>query len=286
MRESRALTLEEAAVRLGLHYMTVYRYVRTGRLPAEQRDGRWQIRPEDLSLVAGPAGRRQPRQEGGERKSKSLSGAVDRMVDRLLAGDSSGAWSIVDSALLAGSPQDVHLQILGPALRSIGDKWETGRITVADEHRATAVALGLLGRLGPLFARPGRRRRGSVLLAGAETDPHAIPILMVGDVLRSEGFEVIQLGADVPVDHLVAMAFRAELLAVGVSVSTDGGLIHAERAVSRLHEHLPGVGVFLGGPAVGSEETARASGADGWAADAGSAAELVLRLAGGRTSEA
>ena len=43
------LTLAEAAQELGVHYMTVYRYVRTGRLPARQVAGEWQIEPADLA---------------------------------------------------------------------------------------------------------------------------------------------------------------------------------------------------------------------------------------------
>lgn len=290
MADSPTLTLDEAAARLGVHYMTVYRYVRTGRLPAERRDGRWHVRPDDLARLAaqseadaGSKSSRRPEQGQREtgRGARSLLGATPRMVDRLLAGDASGAWLIVENALLAGRPQDVYLGIVGPSLRTIGDQWESGRITVADEHRATAVALGLMGRLGPLFGRRGRRRSGSVLLAGAETDPHLIPILMVGDLLRAEGFDVIQLGADVPVEHLVGLATRVEPFAVGLSVSTDHALAHAGRAATELHDRLPGVQVFVGGPAVTSELMARAAGADGWAPDASGAAELMLRLAAG-----
>ena len=59
------LTLPEAAEELGVHYMTVYRYVRTGRLPAKRVGGTWQIAPADLELVrrVGPGDRR-PRPSG------------------------------------------------------------------------------------------------------------------------------------------------------------------------------------------------------------------------------
>lgn len=277
--EHEALTIEDVASRLGLHYMTVYRYVRTGRLPAEWRDGRWHIRPEDLDLVTRPravADRRST--AGADRGTRSLSGAADRMLQRLLCGDSSGAWLIVENALLAGTPQEVYLQVLAPCLRAVGEQWERGEISVADEHRATAVALGLIGRLGPLFARRGRRRPGSVLLAGAEGDVHTIPITMVGDLLRAEGVPVIQLGADVPVETLVAAARSTEPAVVGLSASTALAVANAERAIGALHRHVPGVPVLLGGPAVASEEAARASGADAWAPDASSVVDLVLNL--------
>jgi excisionase family DNA binding protein len=276
------LSIEKAAGLLGLHYMTVYRYIRTGRLAAEYRDGRWQILSEDVEalLPPGRADRRRAAQAGGARKSaRSLEGAAGRMLDRLLAGDGPGAWLIVEQALLTAAPSDVYLLVLAPSLRTIGEHWESGRISVGEEHRATAMALGIVGRLGPLFGRPGRRRRTSVLLAGAEGDPHVIPLMMVGDLLRSGGLNVVQLGADVPVDTVVAMAAASEPSVVGLSASTDPTVASAARGISELHRQLAGVPVMLGGPAVPSATVAERAGADGWAGDGASAVDLALRLA-------
>ena len=74
---------------------------------------------------------------------------------RMRVGDGLGSWSVVESALVSGSPSDMYVNLLGPALRQIGDGWSRGAISIADEHRATAVALGLAGRLSPLFVRRG-----------------------------------------------------------------------------------------------------------------------------------
>lgn len=275
--EPGTITLEEAAARLGLHYMTVYRYVRTGRLPAEFRDGRWHIKPDDLAAAARHGGK----ESGRRRPAASLTRAVERLVERLVAGDAAGAWQIVEQGLVAGSPSDVYLYLVAPGLRTIGDRWETGELTVADEHRATAVAIGIVGRLSPLFARRGRRRPGCLLLAGAEGDHHSIPLMMVADQLRSEGFNLIHLGADVPVAALVDMAGGADITAIGLSASTDRAVAGARRAIVAVHERVPGVPVMLGGPAVTSPEAARAAGADGWAPDAVAAAELALAIGRG-----
>lgn len=278
--EAETISIEEAADRLGVHYMTIYRYVRTGRLPADREGPRWRIRPDDLALAsplgdveAGAARRRRE----AERGARALAGAVPRLRDRLVAGDAAGAWAIVENALMAGTASDVSLHLLGPCLRNIGDEWERGRITIADEHRATAVAIGIAGRLSPLFTRRGRRRSGAVLLAGAQHDPHSIPLMMVADHLRAEGLDVIHLGADVPVDTLVATAATVELRAVGLSASTTPAVASARRAVDELHRRVPGVPVVLGGPAVPTERAALSAGADGWAPDAAGAARLFLR---------
>ena len=271
------LTIEEAAGRLGLHYMTVYRYVRIGRLPAEYRNGRWHIAEGDLELVSRPRTPGRPPRRG---RPESDSAVVQRLMERLLAGDGAGAWQIVESALLAATPAELYTRIIGPCLRTIGDRWEAGEITVADEHRATAQALRIVGRLGPLFSRPGRNRPGLVLLAGAEGDSHAIPLMMVADLLRTAGFDVIQLGADVPVETLVAMASVEGIVAIGLSASTDEGAANLARALTVLRSVVPGVPVLVGGPALPSEQSAVELGADGWAADATGAVEVLTRLAG------
>ncbi|HET9732040.1 MAG TPA: cobalamin-dependent protein [Acidimicrobiales bacterium] len=274
------LTLEQAAARLGLHYMTVYRHVRTGRLPASYRDGRWRIRPRDLAHPTSVPGKgTAPKGRPAGRKAPA-----ERMTDRLLAGDGPGAWLIIEEALLSGAPRDAYLGLLAPSLRTIGEWWAAGRISVADEHRATAVALGLMGRLGPMFARRGRPGAGSVLLAGAEGDAHAIPVLMVGDVLRAEGFRVVQLGADLPVGALVTAAAAADVDAVGLSAATAGGLERAAGAIAELQRRAPWMPVMFGGPAVTSE-LAEQAGADGWAPDAAGCAQTLTSLIEARRAE-
>src|SRR5580698_8705556 len=118
------LGLQEAADRLGVHYMTAYRYVRTGRLPATRIGAQWWVDPTDLLAVgvgAAVAGR--PR--AATRKA-SRATAVRRLEDRLVAGDEPGAWSIVEGRLGSGTdPDDILLDGLGQAMRSVGHRWET-----------------------------------------------------------------------------------------------------------------------------------------------------------------
>lgn len=265
------LTIEEAAERLGLHYMTVYRYIRTGRLPAHRRGGRWLIREGDVSrLSTAPAA-------GPHRRSRRRASSESLMA-RMLEGDGRGAWALVEEMLLAGSPRDVYLHGLAPALRRIGDAWATGDLSVADEHRATAVALGLVGRLGPSFQRRGRHRAARVLLAGAEGDSHSIPLIIVGDVLRADGFDLVQLGADVPVEEVTRTAASIDgLRLVGLSAATDHSARRLRGAVDQLRAQVPHAAVLVGGPAVDSDTASRLR-ADGWAPDAAGALEQARRL--------
>jgi excisionase family DNA binding protein len=148
------LSLHEAADRLGVHYMTAYRYVRTGRLSATKAGAQWWVDPRDLAGArqgAAVAGR----SRGRTRQSNRMA-AIRRLEGRLVAGDEPGAWAIIEARLGSGSdPDAVLLDELGLAMRSVGDGWEAGDYTVDDEHRASGVATRLVARLGARFAKRG-----------------------------------------------------------------------------------------------------------------------------------
>lgn len=283
MVESRdgELTLHDVAEHLGVHYMTAYRYVRTGQLPARREGGEWRVRREDLGDFTRPAAA--PR---GTRGRPRWSQHAHRLRDRLVNGDEAGAWQVLERALVGGAdPPELYVRVLGPALHEVGDGWADGLLSVEDEHRATAVAARVIGRLGPRFARPGRHR-GTVVLGAAPGDPHALPVAMLADVLRGERYEVVDLGGSTPLESFLSAASGSDkLVAVGLSASTAASLAEAAGVIDALHAELDGVPVLLGGPAVTDESTARRAGADAWAPDAIRAVAVLaqMRRGGGKS---
>ena len=277
---ARTVTLQEAASELGLHYMTVYRYVRTGKLPATQDGLIWRVRLRDVTaLKAGRTSgmRSRSRRRHGSHTTRALEA-------RLLAGDGAGAWWLIESRLGGGlDPAGVVTTLLSPALRSIGLRWADGDLSVADEHRATAVAQRLIGRLGLDFGRPGRSR-GLVIVAAPEGDLHTLPVAMVADLLRWRGFDVAELGANTPVEALSEVAAGADrLVAVGVASTTSGHDDEVEATLRSLRAAADGVPIILGGSAVRSATHARKLGADLWTGrDGRNVVEAVEGLVQGR----
>lgn len=271
--EEELVPLDEAARRLGLHYMTVYRYVRLGRLPAEQRGGRWWIKPADLVSLAEAA----PSPPGRGSRPQRWTDPRQRLVQRLQRGDGPACWAIVEQALARGaSPTDVYLRLLAPSMAEIGERWAAGSCSVEAEHRASAVALRIVGRLGPRFARRGTPIGGTILLGGAPGDPHLLPLAMLADILRSSRLNVVDLGADVPVESfLEAVGVIDDLRAVGISLSDADLAREAARAIAALRRARPSLRLLAGGPALPDREGALALGADDWAADALGAARLL-----------
>jgi excisionase family DNA binding protein len=267
------VTLQQAADRLGVHYMTAYRYVRLGLLPATKEGAAWRVAATDLDrMAAGGAG------ASKGRGRQAPAPWAERLERRLTAGDEVGAWGVVEASLAAGADaRTVYLDLLVPALRAIGDAWAEGRIDVSDEHRATAVALRLVGRLGPRFVRRGMSR-GSVVLAASPGDQHALPVALAADLVRGAGFDVEDLGADLPLASLVDAVSRAQrLVAVGLAVTATDNLPAVGEAVSCLKEVLD-VPVLVGGGAAPDRAGAAALGADGWGRDGAALVDLLDAL--------
>jgi len=267
------LTLNEAADRLGVHYMTVYRYVRLGMLPATKVGGSWRIDPDDLAMPRAPS----------EVTGRQPAPWSARLRQRMLAGDVEGSWQVVESAMASGvSPAGVYVDILGPALHEIGATWRLGGLGIEQEHLASGVATSIVGRLGPRFRRRGRHRAG-VLVAMPVGERHGLGAAMLSDVLRGEGYAVLNLGPDTPSMSLVAaMRETDELVAVVVSIVDEARLPAGGRLIAAARRHDPSVVIVAGGFAVPDEAAARSLGADGWTADPRRLGGLIEDLAASR----
>jgi excisionase family DNA binding protein len=269
------LTLQEAADALGVHYMTAYRYVRLGLLPAAKSGGTWRVATADLDefRAGGPMA---PQVDGGSRRRAPWA---ERLEARLLAGDARGAWGVIEAALAAGAElEDIYLDVLAPAMSAIGDRWERGELDVSLEHRATGIAMRLIGRLGPRFVRRGRTR-GAVVLGAPAGERHGLPVALVADLLRQHGWEVSDLGADVPHESFVhAATTTPDVVAVGVSVTSDSCLESAAGALAALRASTDGVTLVVGGRAIRNEEAGLALGADLVALDARKFADLLEQV--------
>jgi excisionase family DNA binding protein len=249
------ISLTEASARLSVHYMTAYRYVRTGQLPAIKVGGEWSVAAADVdSFRKGPT----PSATNGRPKADFHK----RLEGRLVIGDEGGAWTVIESALTAGvEPAQIYLDVLAPALAQIGADWAVGRATIADEHRATAVAIRLIGRLGPHFNRAGKKR-GTVVIGAPSGDQHSVPGAMASDLLRGQGFDVLDLGANTPAESFIDAARHSDrLIAVGVSATIGPNTEVIRETISLVHSEL-NCPVVLGGHALVEMDDPESLGAD------------------------
>lgn len=280
------MSLDEAAKILGVHYMTAYRYVRQGKLAAARVKGVWQVSPHALEEFRRRSAERKdnPRASEDQRRTGDYVGELLRC---LLNADAGGAWGVLQRAIDAGNDmEEIYLEILSPVMAAIGEQWARGEIDISVEHQATAIAIRLVGQLSPRCVRRGRRR-GEILIGGATGERHSLALAMLADLLRLEGWEVFDLGADTPANSFVHAASKIrDLTAVGVSVSTEEAIPGAVEVVRSLRQAMGDeVPVILGGRAVHGVEHARELGANHYALGARGFIDFLDEWATGRTSK-
>jgi methanogenic corrinoid protein MtbC1 len=128
------------------------------------------------------------------------------------------------------------------------------------------------GRLGPLFARRGRKP-GSVLVGSVAGEAHVLPSALLADILRGAGFEVIDLGANTPPASFAEAASRAHrLIAVLIGATVAGLEQQIEDTISATRAARADVPILVGGAAVERGLAVRLA-ADGWS---GTDAESAL----------
>lgn len=262
------LTLHEVAEILDVHYMTAYRYVRLGVLPARREGRSWRIRQADLDDHMTKDG---PRTQRGE------ADWADRFFNRVLAADEAGAWGVLEAALSSGMTiLEAYPTLLSPTMRRMGELWADGEIDIATEHAASEVASRIVARLGPRLARRGVRR-GTVVLGSTASELHSLPLAMATDLFRASQFEAVDLGAYLPPDSFASfVAETDDLVAVGIGVTTPGQEDALGETLAAIRD-VTDVPIVIGGGGV-DEAVALDLGADGWAQTGEEAVELVEAL--------
>lgn len=266
-----SVSLHEAARRLKVHYMTVYRYVRSGRLPARQEDGEWKVLVSDIQAFAAARKQRPANASTGKAKHGSRAAAdwAARFEQCLVAGDEVGAEHLLDDALASGHDLfSLYLEVVSPALVAIGARWRKGELQIHEEHRASNIVARLFARVSARFAHRGPSR-GTIIIGGPSGERHGLALTMVADLLRSRGWHVSDIGPDVPAASFAAAVSEADQLrAVCVGVTLTDSIPEARRTIDAVKKVIDDdVKVFVGGAAFETEDAARELGADAWARD-------------------
>ncbi|MDQ3989997.1 MAG: cobalamin-dependent protein [Actinomycetota bacterium] len=202
-----------------------------------------------------------------------MSDVTDRFVELLEQADQPGAVGLVTGLAEQGAaPEALVLEVLAPAQREVGRRWEDGRWSIAQEHAATAITDTALGLLA-MDAEPHGSGRHAVV-GCVEGEWHTLPTRMAAEVLRLRGWHVTFLGGSVPADDLARYVTAQRPDVVGLSCSMPVALKGAARSIAACRR--AGVPVLAGGSGFGPEgRYAARLGASAWAGDPVVAAHLL-----------
>jgi methanogenic corrinoid protein MtbC1 len=143
-------------------------------------------------------------------------------------------------------------ELLAPTMNRVGMGWHDGHVSIAEEHRATAITERLLARVS---TNPRGRPRGTAVVVAAPGDQHTLPSAMAALVLRDDRWKVHHLGGNLPVHDLLDFAKKIEADLVVLSLtfqatSDSSSPYNGTRDISGLVNAIEAQGhrVLLGGP--------------------------------------
>jgi len=237
------MQLRDAADTLGVHYQTAYGWVRQGALPARKTARGYEVSESDVRdlLAKRAAGAEPPRAV----RVRDWAAQADKMYAALAAGDE--ARALRDFGRLAAGVPLAGLcdQVIAPALRRIGADWAAGELSIAAEHRATAICERLISARA---RQPQGRPRGVAVTATPPGERHALPALMAAACLREDHWQVHHLAADLPAAEVTDFAADVGAALVVLSSATPGAARLAAWEAGEIRERLPRARVLAGRP--------------------------------------
>jgi MerR family transcriptional regulator, light-induced transcriptional regulator len=134
------------------------------------------------------------------------------------------------------------------SLYEIGDLWENNRITVANEHLATAITESLLNLVYPSVFATDRIGKKAVISCSAN-EFHQVGGKMVADLFELNGWDGHFLGANTPPEDLAQFIQDVQPDIVGLSLSILSNMDHLKRAIEILKSNFPDMNLIVGGQA-------------------------------------
>jgi len=159
-------------------------------------------------------------------------------IDACLRFDEQAAEQTLSESFALFTPEIVYLDVIQKGLAIIGEGWYKARVTVQQEHFASALALRRLEAM--LVATPPPTRNGRILIGCPPEEEHTFVPLLLSLLLRRRGWDTVYLGANVPVGSLEAtIAATRPLLVVltAQQLSTTLGLLEVANVL--LRERIP-----------------------------------------------
>ena len=202
---------------------------RIRRMRAYQGQGLSAAEAARLALEGASDERERPATNVVAPDSSSLADALERF-------DEPAAQAAFDRALATLSLDALLRDLLLPYLHDLGERWEAGTASVAQEHFATSVVRGRLLGLGRGW---GQGAGPLAVLACAPGELHDLPLIAFGLALRARGWRIAYLGPDTPVGTLLDTAQALDPRLVVVSAMTPRHLSRVRDELGRLAKTAP-----------------------------------------------
>jgi len=254
------LRTQQVADALGVSVSTIKRWVDSGALDATRTMGKHRL--VLLSSALDFARREKfPLEDllslgGLPASTKPDERTCDSLLEALRQGRSREASAIIAAAHRAGGGAAALADhLIRPVMERIGHSWMIGSWDAYQEHQASQVIASAISDLNLRLARRGDADRPVALGAAPEGDPYLLPVLLGELTLREVGWEVRNLGADLPLRSLAAATkeYRPGLVFLSASVVVDRVRFLQDYSYFYESATLVDAAIILGGRALGPD---------------------------------
>lgn len=171
-------------------------------------------------------------------------------VHSLLQGNRRECSRVIKTLLDQGiSLKTLYEQLFKSSLYHVGELWEHNRISVAREHLASSLTESLMTQVYPLLFHPRTDTKGLVIISCTANEFHQIGGKMVADMLELNGWDTHFLGANTPVDQLIAHVHETRPDFLGLSLSISSRLPELTKTIEAVRHHYPNLNILAGGQA-------------------------------------
>ena len=214
-------------------------------------------------------------------ESAELTGPYAGLMKAVEKGLKGDAAAQTKALLAEKQPLEVVDEALIPALDIVGAKYEKGTLFLPQLLQAASAAQSAFEEIKNVIAQKGEgsASKGRIVLATVKGDVHDIGKNIVKVILENYGFEVIDLGRDVPVETVVDTVREKDVHLVGLSALMTTTLKSMEETIAALHAAKLDCKIMVGG-AVLTPEYAEKIGADWYAKDAKRSADIAKEFFG------
>ena len=216
-----------------------------------------------------------------EAAGPAVSGPYASLMKAVEQGLKGEAAACTKALLAEKEPLELVDEALIPALDIVGVKYEKGKLFLPQLLQAASAAQSAFDEIKTAIAQRGGAgaSKGRIVLATVKGDVHDIGKNIVKVILENYGFEVIDLGRDVPVETVVETVREKDVHLVGLSALMTTTLKSMEETIAALHAAKLDCKVMVGG-AVLTPEYAEKIGADWYAKDAKQSADIAKEFFG------
>jgi len=213
-----------------------------------------------------------------------MSEILKQLQEVVILGEPDQARELAAQALETGvAPLTAIEEALNPGMQVVGDRYESGEYFIPDLVMSAEAMKAAMGVFEPaLIARQEQRQvLGTVVIGTVEGDIHEIGKSLVATMLSAAGFQVHDLGVDVPASEFVKRVQETGANVVGLSALLTTTMLNQEAVIEALEEAglREQVKVVIGG-APTSTDWAQTIGADAYAENANEAVGVVKGLLG------